>query len=363
VASTREQMLMELRVVLSSSLRQKEVLGRFYEEVSRRLVVADCAAFCVSKPGPNAGYDWDVEKMPEQFFARYSSVAKHDFVLQAVRTHPNMVLSDQEMMAREELRRSRLYSYCRDMGMPLEHVLAVLLDVGADWHAGFTLYRVGQRPFSDQERVDLQSLTPGLVSTVRNCRLMAPVANSPDLVEALYRQTAFECIVMSPPKTEMMRTAGLTPLLERWFSRLECDRSGVPIFLLGELSLLASSLGTAGFGQDTLVRTRGGRSLVITYVPLPRQDDQMRWAVVFQEESIVPREWRPLLSPREIEVLEGLLLGLTNKDIAAQGEGTTVNTVKTQLKDIFRKLRVRKRSQLFSAAKTINSGGVWGRRI
>ena len=353
MASTREQVLMELRAVLTSSLRRKEVLERFYEELSRRLVAADCSAFCVSRPGPTPGYDWDVEHLPKQFFARYASVAKYDFVLHAVKTHPNVVLSDHEMIEREELRRSRLYAYCRDMGMPLEHVLAVLLDVGSDWHGGFTMYRTGERSFSDQERVDLQCLTPGLVGTVRNCQLMASVADSTNLVEALCRQREFECVVVSLPKTEVMRTDHLTPLLKGWFSPLECDRSGLPVFLLGELSLLASSLGPVGFGQDTLVRKRGGRSLVITYIPLPRQQERGLWAVVFQEESIVPREWRPLLSPREIEVLEGLLLGLTNKGIAARGRPMKMNTVKTHLKDIFRKLDVETRSQLLSEVKTL----------
>lgn len=363
MVGTREQMLMELREVLTSSLMQKEVLGRFHEELSQHLVVADCAAFCVSRPGPVPAYDWEVEKIPKKIFERYPELAKYDFVLQAVQNNPNLVLSDQQMVSREQLRRSRFYARCRDLGMPLEHVMAVLLDVGADWHGGFTLYRESQRPFSDQERMDLQSLVPGLASTVRNCRLLAPVAGRRDLVDALYQQRAFECVVIHPPMAEVMRTPGATPLLERWFQRLECGGAGLPIALLGWLDQLASTRGAAAFGEDTLFREHEARRLVMTCVPLPERDGRQLWAVVLQEESIIPREWRSLLSPRELDVLEGLLQGLSNKDIASHERPMKMNTVKTHMKSIFSKLHVEKRGELIAKAAALNARKFSGRRI
>jgi DNA-binding CsgD family transcriptional regulator len=365
MARTREQMHTELRATLTSSLKQREVLGRFYEGLSQELLVADYAAFCVSKPGPIPGYDWEVEKLPKQFFARYAAVANQDFVLQTVTKHPNIVLSDEAMVpSHQALRNTRLYRYCKDIvGEPLEHVMAVLLEVGADWHGGFTLYRAGLQPFSDQERRYLQSLTPALASTVRNCRLMAPVAESRDFVEALSRQREFECVVMGPSMTEVMRTAGLASLLERWFLRLECDRSGLPIALMGQFEPLLGLGGVVAFGQDSLIRQLKGQRLVMTCVPLPKQEDRQLWALVFQEKSIVPVEWCALLSPREIDVMEGLLLGLDNKDITAYKEPVTVNTLKTHLKSIFLKLGVKTRTELLAKAAALNARRIWGRSI
>lgn len=45
------------------------------------------------------------------------------------------------------------------------------------------------------------------------------------------------------------------------------------------------------------------------------------------------------LSPREIEVLAGLMQGMTNKEIALEFQ-TNDQTVKVQVKSILRKLRV-----------------------
>jgi DNA-binding CsgD family transcriptional regulator len=356
MASTRERMLVELMATLTSSLNQKEVLGRFYDGLSRHLVPADYAAFCVSKPGPIPGYDWDVAKMPEKFFASYAELAEGDFVRRAVMEHPNTVLSDSEMLSRQELKNSQLYAHCRAMGMPLEHVMAVLLNVKLDWHGGVTLYREGERPFSEQERMDLQCLTPLLASTVRNCRLMAKVAHSPQLVDALHGQEDFECIVVSPPAAELMRTAKATELLARWFSRAECNHSGLPIVMLGQLTQLSIQGGAAVFGHDMLVREKEGRSLVMTFVPLPRQEGRQLWALVLQEDSIVPQPWRTVLTETEMRVTEGVLQGYGNKTIAELILQGSENTVKTHLKKIFAKLNVESRAQLMSTAEELNAG-------
>lgn len=359
MAQSRKQQRMNLMETLTSSLVQKEVLVRFYNEFSRSLVPADFGAFCVSKPGSLHEYDWDVANMPQSFFAGYSSLAEEDFVRLAVMQHPNTVLSDSEMLSREALKNSAVYAHSRRaIGEPLEHVMAVLLDVRLDWHGGMTLYRKNEhQPFTDQERMDLQCLTPMLASTVRNCRVMANVARSPNLLEALEGQKDFECIVMRPPSTEELRTKGATELLAKWFSPAECDRSGSPMVMLGQLTQLATHGGAVPFGQDMLVREKQGRSLVMTFVPLPEQEGRQLWALVLQEDSIAPQPWRTILTPAELRVTEGVLQGMDNETIAVF-EGVSVNTIKTHLKNIYRKLLVERRAQLISKAEDLNAGRV-----
>jgi hypothetical protein len=95
----RERTLIELMETLTSSLDLNEVLSRSYKVLSRMLV-ADYAAFCVSKPGRPTEYDWAVAKMPEAFFASYHELAGEDFVRLAVVKSPNKVLRDSEMLSR-----------------------------------------------------------------------------------------------------------------------------------------------------------------------------------------------------------------------------------------------------------------------
>ena len=125
------------------------------------------------------------------------------------------MLRDSEMVSRRELRRSSMYEHCRELKMPLEHVMAVLLDVGLDWHGGFTLYRERQRPFSDQDLGFLQRLTPALASTVRNCRLLGKEAEKGELMDDLFHHEGLESVVLIPPQAEVMRTAHATELLQR----------------------------------------------------------------------------------------------------------------------------------------------------
>jgi DNA-binding CsgD family transcriptional regulator len=359
-----EQLLMELMVALSSSLKLTEVLGRSYDVLSRA-VVADYAAVCVSKPGLPSEYDWAVAKMPPEFFARYPELADEDFVRRAVVQRPNRVLRDSEMVSRAELKRSTLYEHCRELKMPLEHVMAVMLDVGLDWHGGFTLYREGQRPFSDEEQRFLQGLTPVLASTVRNCRLMSEVVERGDILDELFHQEGIESVVLVPPATELMRTTRATTLLQKWFAPIECGRFGLPTVLLDQLTRLVGSSGPVGIGQDTWERLGPDQSLKVTFVRLPNQDGRRPWALLFQEvlkAESVPLEWRSKerkderLTVREVEVAERVLKGWDNQ-LIADDLRCSVETVKTHLKKIFIKLRIASRSKLISAAAELNARG------
>ncbi|AKJ05377.1 Transcriptional regulator, LuxR family protein [Archangium gephyra] len=318
-------------------------------DVLARLLPADYAALCVSRPGHTAEYDWMVAQMPPAFFARYPEMAAEDFVRGAVSKQPNIVLRDSEMVSRQALERSLFYRHCRELGMPLEHVMAVRLDVGRDWHAGFMLYRERPRPFSEENRALLQRLVPVLTGTVRNCRMLDQVASRGQLLESLFHHQGSECVVLAPPAREVMRTAHATELLERWFTPPELASQGLPQVLLEQLKrLVAAEKDLARGVPDTWARM----SLKVTFVRLPELGGRTLWALVLQEVSHapgMPSAWRERLTPRQVEVVERVLRGWDNK-LIAEDLGCAKATVTKHLYRIFNKLGVNNRATLISLA-------------
>lgn len=341
----------ELMDAFANSLELAKLLPRT-EGLLCRLLPADSVALCVSKPGRSPDYDWMVTEMLAGLFADYPELAADDFVRGAVVRHPNVVLRDTEMLPRKMLERSQWYQHCRGLGMPLEHVMSVLLDMNHGWHGGLTLYRARPEPFSDRDRAMLQWLTPFLARTVRNCRLFGAVAARRDMLEALSRQQGTACLVVAPPSTEVMRTSEATALLERWFSPSELGPSGLPLELAEQLEWLVRVTGELGLGADTWERTRKGLRLRVTFVPLPEQRGQRLWALVLQEvwHSIpLPTDWRLLLSEREADAVECVLRNWDNK-LIAEHLVVKLNTVKVHLRNAFPKLGVEDRLDLIYQA-------------
>ncbi len=353
---SREQTLVELAAALTSSLNLTEVLRRSYEVLST-LLAADCAAICVSKPSPATGYEWAVEAdVLKEFFQRYPNLADQDFVRRAVVKQPNKVLRDSEMVSREELKQNPIYQYFQGTG-PLEHVMAVLLDMGQDWHGGFTLYRAGQRAFSPQEQDLLQQLTPALAGTVRNCKRLSELSERGHIMESLFQHGGVQGVVLIPPATEVLRTYNVTELVCKWFEPWECGRHGLPVAWLERLTQLASLGALAGFSRDTLEHKRGDQSLKVTFVALPEQGWRRPWAVLLEEVwrvMPVPQQWRKTITPREAEVVALVLQGVDNKYIA-EALHLSVDTVKTHLKKAFVKLAVPSRAKLILLAQELNA--------
>jgi DNA-binding CsgD family transcriptional regulator len=342
----------DLMEALTSSLELPSVLSRVYS-VLEQLLPADYAALCISKPGRPTDYDWMVAQMPPAFFARYHEIAAEDFVRGAVVRQPNTVLRDSEMVPRPVLERSLFYQRCRELGMPLEHVMAVLLDVGLDWHAGFMLYRDRPHPFSERERALLQRLAPVLTGKVRNCRMLQEVAGRGQCLEELFHHQGSESIVLAPPSTEVMRTAHATALLEKWFAPLERASHGLPAVLVEHLKRLVGADGTQVVGvPDTWERMRLEERLKVTFVPLPEHAGRKLWALVLQEVSHgmnMPSAWREVLTPQQVEVVARVLLGWDNQ-LIADDLGCKLSTVKKHLQRIFDKLGVSSRAALISLA-------------
>ncbi|WPB75407.1 LuxR C-terminal-related transcriptional regulator [Archangium violaceum] len=353
----------KLTEALTSSLNLSEVFANA-EDLLFRLMPADYMALCVSRPGLRGDYDWWVTKMPAPFLACYSERAEHDFVRSAVVRKPNEVLRDSEMVThRKVLERSQWYAYCRELGMPLEHVMSVLLDVKGGVHAGLTFYRARRRPFSRRDQARLQALTLVLTQTVRNCRMYGEVAARGQMLGAFFQHQATRCIVRVNPFMEEMRTPLTTALLMKWFHPSELGPLGLPSVLVERLALLAARGGTGAFGLDTWerkgeARDLAGQDLRVTFTHLPMQSGQELWALEFQElpRAIpVPEAWRQLLTPREVETVSYVLQGWDNQ-LIAEHFGRALATVKKHMQNIFDKLGVDGRTALICRASLMFRG-------
>ncbi|KFA90300.1 response regulator transcription factor [Archangium violaceum] len=356
----------KLTEALTSSLNLSEVFANA-EDLLFRLTPADYMALCVSRPGPRGDYDWWVTKMPAPFLARYSELAEHDFVRCAVMRERDKVLRDEEMVAhRKVLERSRWYAYCRELGMPLEHVMSVLLDVKGGVHAGLTFYRERRRPFSRRDQARLQALTLLLTQTVRNCRMYGEVAARGQELSAYFQHRATRCIVRVNPLVERMRTPPTTALLMKWFHPSELVvPSGLPTVLVERLAMLAAMGGAGAPGLDTWERAgeeRGlaGQDLRVTFSRLPMQDGQHLWALEFQEllRAIpVPEAWRQSLTAREAEIVSYVLRDWDNQLIADHLD-LALATVKKHLQNVFDKLGADSRTALIFRASLLCRGAL-----
>lgn len=341
---------MDLLEVLSGSLDLQTVLSGAYALLAK-LVPSDHGALCVSKPGRPAEYDWAVAEMPGEFFGNYAELLPHDFVRRSVLGAPNVVLRDSEMIDRRQLKGNFMYHRCRELGMPLEHVMAVMLAGAGDWHGGLTLYRSRDRPFSDRDRAVLQRLDPFLVSAVRNCKLLGETARKGAVLDQLLRQRGLQAIVFDLPATEVARTASAGEILERWFSGLELSPGGLPSCLLQELDRAAASRHLTAPLPEPWVRLGVGRDLRVSVLPLP-EEGRTLWALVLEEivhAAPVPKGWSELLTPRELEVASRVLLGWDNALVATE-VGCSVGTVKKHLQHVFDKVGVPSRAALLHLA-------------
>ncbi|HYO53292.1 helix-turn-helix transcriptional regulator [Archangium sp.] len=350
--NSREQALIfKILDAFSSSLDFTEVFSQAQGPMSQ-LFPSDSMALCVSKPGQPTAYDWMAPGMPVQFFERYHEVAKDDFVRSAVARTPDVVLRDEAMIPRAELVRNPVYWRFRELGMPLEHCMSVLLSGGPAWHCGVTMYRGRRRPFSKRNQAILQWLAPRLVTTIRNCRMFGEVSARGEMLDALFHKQGAALLVMASSSKEVMRTERATELLDAWFPLAERDSSGLPTRLVEHLTSLMSGGGDLRHGRDVWRRTESDRSLKVTFVQLPVPDGRRLWMLVLEERPHaipLPEDWHQELTAREVDVAT-YVLHLWDGRTIADHLGCSLGTVKQHLKHIFDKLGTDNQKKLISLA-------------
>lgn len=339
----------EITEALASSLDLREVM-RATQPLLMKLVGAEHAALGVVHPEDQGTFDWITTNLPPEFFAGYAELAAHDFVLKAVARAPHVVLRDSEMVSRQQLEANPLHRRAQELGVPLEHVMGVMLEVGPAGSSGVAVYRGRKRPFSTRELLTLQALTPALVNAVRNCRLFQQATERGRILEEVIATRHQSVIAFDRASREVVRTDSATKLLDKWFPSASPKAPGVlPDALLEQVRCwLALADGTVpvSFRMSSTCR-----ELVVQ--PLwHREANRALLVLVFREGPKAP--WSSAvwarLTRREREVVAGLVRGWDN-ELLAQELGCEKNTIKKHLSRIFDKLGVASRAQLIASAR------------
>jgi len=101
---------------------------------------------------------------------------------------------------------------------------------------------------------------------------------------------------------------------------------------------------------DTIKRVHAGETIIDQSVFKQIVNDYTRLSKKHTEVKSFNKEEEPVeLTPREQEILRHLVRGLTNKEISS-ATNLAVDTVKTHLRNIYRKLQVKNRTQAISMA-------------
>jgi DNA-binding CsgD family transcriptional regulator len=335
---------LRLLEALGSSLDIRQVLKEAYPLLSK-LAPADYGALGVAPSANAAEFEWTVAELPDAFFAAYAEMAPHDFVRKAVAQRPNLVLRDQDMVARAELEQNMMYRRAREVGAPMEHVMAVMLHLDNGLQSGLSLYREQKKPFSAVERDRLQSVTPALANAVRNCHQFAMAADWKAALEGLLEDPAAAVVLAAADGSEVARSDGAAGMLERWFARH--DRRGKRLPSALERALACAVDAAAPTTWHTCAK---GLTLEVSLLPLTGHFGSARWMLRFQEHADgtrAPGNWRSQLTKREQQVTNGVLQGWDNRSIASE-LGCAQSTVKKHLQNIFEKLGLESRTALMA---------------
>jgi DNA-binding CsgD family transcriptional regulator len=345
----REQALtFEFMDALTSSQNLGEVLSKAYEVLSRMLA-ATCAPICVSKLGKLLEYDRTAAHVPAGFLEP-EDVLEEDSVRIAVVRQSNLRLSDIDLSSCEGLECGLLLEQRRERDMPLEHGMAVMLDEGRDWHAGFMLYRDGRQPFSERDRALVQRVAPALAKTVRNYRRPREDRSGRWVLESLLRKRGCETLVVDPSGTELMCTGGAEALMKTWFPAHERRMRQLPPLLAERLAMLTGGSHPTR-PEDHVCDTGSPRhQLKVSFIPLESPARKPIWALLLEENPYLPPDWRQKFTKREVEVASGVVQGWDNQTISEDLK-CSVDTVKKHLQHIFDKVGVDQRAKLIALAK------------
>lgn len=348
-SSRQHAILCDLFEALGSSLSMTVVLERVYPLLTR-LVPADYGALGVSSSGKPEDYAWSVANIPSAFFSAYSEMAAHDFVRRAVAERPNLVLRDKDMVSRSELEANVMYRRAREVGAPLEQVMAVMLHVDARWQSGLSLYRERRRPFSDKERAQLQRVTPALANAVRNCHLFAAARDWSAALEHALAASA-GAILASANGKQLARSADAAKLMDKWFAPEERKESALPPALT---DLLGHTKGvpTLARAARKWCKQRGDETLEVSLLPWESRLGGGAWLLLLKERSnslSLPTAWRGLLTDRQQQVVSGVLRGWDNRLIGSE-LGCSSGTVKKHMQNIFDRLGLDRRAAIVTRA-------------
>ena len=341
-----DKLVVRLLEALGASLDIHVVLRDAYPLLTQ-LVSADYGALGVSHSAKPEDFEWMAVDLPPIYFEAYPEMAAHDFVRAAVAKEPNRVLADQDMVSRRELEQNMMYLRARELGVPIEQVMAVMLHIDDRWQSGLSLYRDRRRPFSDAERAILQKVTPAIANAVRNCHQFGLAEDWRFASERLLTNPATSLLLVAANGTELARSDSATRLMEKWFAPHQQRGKRLPEPLQALLKTAVSS------AQSCVWRKRNAEAtLEVSLLSMAGYSGATRWLLHLTErphESPVPQQWQPLLTERERHMTSGVLGGSENSVIGQQ-QDCALATVKKHLQNIYQKLGIETRAQLLARA-------------
>ncbi len=315
---------------------------------------ADHVALCLMNPELPTGFEWKA-RATGPFLQGYHKWFQDDFVFRRLSRELNTALSDTEMLQGQKLENTETYRHSREAHLRLRHVLAVLIaPEGQEGRGAVALYSDHAKPFSDERRQVLQWFTPYLKSAFQNVMRFASLSFRQHLLEALSLQPS-ACLVLTEQSREVLRTATVTPLLEKWFSPSSLNPSGIPQEWVERLTELVRAHGNPVPGRDIWRSARPDEDLKVTFKRLPRIEGRQLWEVRMEELMLLPERWRRLLTRRQSEVATCLLReGCDDEELARLLKGKrdkfSVQTVRTHLKSIYKRVGADGRADFISRA-------------
>jgi DNA-binding CsgD family transcriptional regulator len=335
----REQRTMlDLINALGASLDLHAVVNDAYP-LLLSLIGADYGALAATRSDRADEYEWIVQNLPPSFLASYEDMAPHDFVRSSVLAKINVVVRDSEMLDRRSLERNMMYHRARDVGSPIEQVMAVMLHAGDGFQSGLSLYRDRRRPFTDREQRILQQVTPAIANAVRNCRSVPKDARSAPLLGMLLGSKQGAVVVQSSGR-EVDRTASATALMEAWFTPAERGGERLPRVLLDALVRAQVARTRGDMGPWFYKKERDGATLRVELRPWTELVGALSWVLVLCEVSHarpVPTTWQALLTKTEIKVVSRIILGWDSR-LIAEYLNCKSSTVKVHVKHVLDKL-------------------------
>jgi DNA-binding CsgD family transcriptional regulator len=209
-------------------------------------------------------------------------------------------------------------------------------------------------PFSGREQAILQHLSRYFTAAVRNCKKFGELERRGSLLDTLLSTRSFEGVLFDAKGKEIVRTAGLSNLMAKWFNATELGSHGLPPVMTEHLVCAGHSLRSVSPPKPWW---RDGRAvspalshleLRVSLAPLPMAGGA--FAVTMEEVPQlvpIPQAWRSVLTASEIRTVERVCW---DNALIASDLGISDQTVKKHLSRSFDKLGVSSRAALIHAA-------------
>lgn len=327
---------------LLSSLDVKVALERGFGSLLPA-VGADYGAVALVGLEPGAVPNWVVQKdLQPAFLGTYAQMIEHDFLLKNTLARPNTALREHEMTDRRSFERNPFVCRARELGSPINQVMAALLIIEGVGMCGLAIYRDRKRPFSDDDQRLMQDFMPAFGITVSRCQQHSDMILRNEAHEmALGEHRAI--VILTSSGREIARTSAATRLFETWFSPAERRGGGVPRPLLEMLKSVVTprsrSAAARRFWKLSGDHMGVELDLAVKLSRRPSLGGEGTWMLELTEHGHLPPAWAEKLTEAERQVAVGLIRGWSSR-LIGDHLGKKHRTVEKQTESIHEKLGI-----------------------